>query len=174
MGEVQVIGRDVWWDHELRTFRKKRLNLEKAPIKYRCPTCGKILVKPQDRRPITIRDKEHWRINKREIDRLFNLEKPKKEEWNDFCNRHKELFIPKFIVIGEWPIIELGFYGGVCEKCYLDGLGRHGEFGRLMGVKLREGRKKITKARSPHVWVNGELKFVTQVVYPEFVVGSEE
>ena len=43
MDEIRVVGKDVWWDHKLKRFRKKRLNLEKVPMKYRCPNCGGIL-----------------------------------------------------------------------------------------------------------------------------------
>lgn len=47
--ETKVMGKDVWWDTELQRYRKKRLNLEKVPLKFRCPRCGKIVVKPRDR-----------------------------------------------------------------------------------------------------------------------------
>lgn len=47
--ETRIIGKDVWWDTKLQKYRKKRLNLDKIPIKFRCHHCGKIVVKPQDR-----------------------------------------------------------------------------------------------------------------------------
>ena len=47
--ETKIIGKDVWWDTELQRYRKKRFNLEKVPLKFRCPHCGKIVVKPRDR-----------------------------------------------------------------------------------------------------------------------------
>jgi len=44
--ETNIVGKDVWWDTTLQKFRKKRLNLDKIPLKFRCPSCGKIVVKP--------------------------------------------------------------------------------------------------------------------------------
>ena len=39
----------LFWDHKSKTWAQKQFNLIKVPMKYRCPTCGKILVKPKDR-----------------------------------------------------------------------------------------------------------------------------
>jgi len=49
MSETRIIGKDVWWDHKLQRYKKKRLNLDKVPLKFRCPRCGRIVVKPRDR-----------------------------------------------------------------------------------------------------------------------------
>lgn len=42
-------GIDLFWDHKTKDWVPKRLQLEKVPMKYRCPTCGTILVQPKDR-----------------------------------------------------------------------------------------------------------------------------
>ena len=47
--KTQIIGVNVWWDHKLQEYRSKRINLEKASLKFRCPNCGKIIIKLRDR-----------------------------------------------------------------------------------------------------------------------------
>lgn len=41
--ESHRIGIDIWWDHKLKKYRKKRLDLKKIPSKFRCPNCGNVL-----------------------------------------------------------------------------------------------------------------------------------
>lgn len=139
---IDVIGKDVWWDTELQEFRKKRFNLTKVPLKFRCPSCGKIVVKPRDREPLLIRDKQDRKIKGAEIKRLFELEKPPKSEWNEFVERHEELFEVQTIEIPQNPAWWLGFYGGVCRECWLDGFGRYGDYGGFMGRKTRDRKEK--------------------------------
>jgi len=92
---VNIIGKDVWWDTKQQKFRKKRLNLTKIPLKFRCPNCGKIVVKPRDR------------------DSMF---------------------------LG--LILQLKLRGGVCDTCFYDGFGEHGEIGKKLGDKDKERKKK--------------------------------
>lgn len=143
--ETSIIGKDVWWDTKLQGFRKKRLNLEKVPIKFRCPFCGKIVVKPRDREPLQIRDKRDWKIKSAEIDRLFKIEKPSKSEWDEFVERHKELFEVNIIEIPRNIPSWLLFYGGVCKDCFYDGFGTSGAMGKHLGDKVKERRKKHEK-----------------------------
>ena len=85
----------VWWDTKLKKMVKKNLN-SRIPEKYRCPQCGKILVKLSDRK--------YW-------DASFDL----------------------------------GFYGGVCESCWLDGFGNYGKVGKFFNKMIsREGNKVNT------------------------------
>jgi hypothetical protein len=49
MTETNVIGVDVWWDHTTQKFKKKKVNLKKVPLEFRCPNCGKILAGTSDR-----------------------------------------------------------------------------------------------------------------------------
>ena len=44
--ESRIIGQDSWWDTELQKFKQRRFDLAKVPLKFRCPNCGKIVVKP--------------------------------------------------------------------------------------------------------------------------------
>lgn len=148
--ETHIIGKDVWWDVKLQRFRKKRLNLEKIPMKFRCPSCGKIVVKSRDRRPLIIKDEQDWKIKKAEIDRLFKMEKPPMSEWNDFVERHKELFEVTTIEIPRNLAWWLGFYGGVCKECWLDGFGRYGDHGKFMGIMTKDNAEERKKKRETY------------------------
>ena len=105
--ETRIIGKDVWWDHKLQRFRKKRINLTKVPLEYRCPNCGKILVKPDER------------------------------YWNDAG-------------------FNLGWYGGVCKNCWLDGFGDYGEHGVFMKKQLEKDKEKLTKFKDERLQKYGE------------------
>ena len=142
-----IIGKDVWWDTKLQVFRKKRFNLDKVSLKFRCPSCGKIVVKPQDRKPLTVRDAKDWKNKKAEIDRFFKLEKPPHSEWDAFVERHKELFEVKTIEIQENKTWFLSFYGGVCKDCWLDGFGRFGDYGGFVGRQIKPKEEKRRLAR---------------------------
>jgi hypothetical protein len=48
--QAKRIGVDVWWDHKTQRYRHKKINLNKIPLIYRCPNCGKILVNSEHRR----------------------------------------------------------------------------------------------------------------------------
>ena len=45
MTERVVNAPKQWWDHGLKKYRQKRLNLERIPVNFRCPNCGRILEK---------------------------------------------------------------------------------------------------------------------------------
>lgn len=138
---TSIVGKDVWWDSGKQLFRKKRLDLEKIPLKFRCPNCGKVVVKRRNREPLTIRDEQAGKIKSAEIRRLLKLEKPPHSEWNDFVERHKELFEVDLIEI-PWDRTLWVFYGGVCKDCYLDGFGEWGDYGGFIGAKVKDRREK--------------------------------
>lgn len=148
--ETNIIGKDVFWDIKLQKFRKKRLNLDKIPMRFRCPSCGKIVVKPRDREPLIIRDEQAWKNKKAEIDRLFKLEKPPRSEWDAFVERHKELFEVDTIEIPRDPAWWLGFYGGVCKDCWLDGFGRYGDYGGFVGRQIKPKEEERRKKHEKH------------------------
>ena len=146
VGEIQEtktrrIGLDVWWDTALQEYHSKRINLDKIPLKFRCPNCGKIVEKPKDREPLKIVDKEDRQIKHKEIDRLFKIEKPSKDEWNNFVKRHEELFIPKMNLIERGMSLNLSWWGGVCKHCYLDGFGKWGPIGAFFKTQLTKDHK---------------------------------
>jgi len=152
---TNIIGEDVWWDHKLQEFRKKRLNLSNVPLKFRCPKCGKIVVKPKDREPLIIRDERAWKLKKAEIDIFFKLEKPPRSEWDDFVERHKELFQVGKIEIPRNPAWWLGAYGGVCKDCWLDGFGRYGDYGGFVGRQIKPKEEK--EKQNHEKWEREEL-----------------
>jgi predicted RNA-binding Zn-ribbon protein involved in translation (DUF1610 family) len=117
---IKRIGLDVFWDHDKQTFRKKRLNLEKIPLKFRCPNCGKILIGINDRdaRPFvsyTYEESEKGELIKYGHSRLIRIETP---------NTFPDIFI------------SLKLWGGVCYNCYLDGFGINGERGAYIKERL--------------------------------------
>lgn len=148
--ETNIVGKDVFWDHKLNKFRKKRFNLEKIPMKFRCPSCGKIVVKKRDREPLIIRDEEDGKIKSAEIARLFKIEKPPHSEWNNFVERHKELFNVNKIEIPQNKTWFLSFYGGVCKDCYLEGFGTFGDTGRFMGIMINDKAEERKKKRKEY------------------------
>jgi len=106
-------------------------------------------------------------IKSREIDRLMKLEKPTREEFDDFCERHKELFAPLIHLVEREPPFALTMYGGVCQPCWLDGFGRYGKWGGFVGkqVKPEDERIKLAHEKSekeklekygkkPKYWLN--------------------
>jgi len=173
--ETKIIGKDVWWDTNLQEFREKRLNLTKVPLKFRCPSCGKIVVKPRDRRPLMVKDEKDWKIKQAEIDRFFKLEKPPRSEWDEFVERHKEFFEVKTIEIPWNPTWFLSFYGGVCKDCYLDGFGASGGTGKFMGMMIKGEDEKRKKKREKNegktsLWINGKLVLVDRIIEPEYTL----
>jgi len=159
------IGVDVWWDHKLQQYRSKKINLDKIPLKYRCPNCGKIVEKSKNREPLKIVDKEDRQIKHKEIDRLFQIEKPSKDEWNNFVKRHEELFIPKINLIERGTSLNLSWWGGVCRDCYLDGFGKHGNFGAFLKAQIEKDEQKFKKNQGKIVlWINGEVRLVENVI----------
>ena len=176
--KIRIIGVDVWWDHKLQRFRSKKIDLGKVALKHRCPNCGKIVEKPKDREPLKIVDKEDRQIKHKEIDRLFQIEKPSKEEWDAFVNRHEELFIPKINLIERGMSLNLSWWGGVCKDCYLDGFGVFGDTGKFMGMMIKgkaEGRKKKREKNEEKtaLWINGELVLVDKTIEPEYKLDEE-
>ena len=162
--EARIIGQEVWWDHSCQEFRKKRLNLTKIPMEFRCPNCGDILT-PKNRR----NQKKVWVDNKKEERRkkvnMFLEGKPTKEEWDDFVDNNKELFGRTMVMLGYNKPIELSFYGGVCKKCWLDGFGRNGEQGKFWKKQLEKEEEKINRNSDKIcLWINGELKLTTKVI----------
>jgi hypothetical protein len=98
---TQIIGVDVFWDHKLRKFRKKHLNLEQVPMNIRCPFCGEIMVKDRYQRDMSHR--EH------------GIDSKGKHVWvwvTEEKNPYREL--------------DLLFFGGVCRKCRDEGFGKYG------------------------------------------------
>lgn len=140
--ESRIIGKDSWWDTKLQEFKPRRFDLKKVPLKFRCPNCGKIGVKPEDRKPMRVVDKEDRRAKNIEIDRLMKLEKPTREEFDDFCKRHKELFTPLIHLVERTPSHRFSSYGGVCQDCWLDGFGRHGDYGGFVGSQIKPEAEK--------------------------------
>ena len=137
-----IIGQDVWWDTELQEFKPRRFDLAKVPLKFRCPNCGKIGVKPEDRKPMRIWDEKATAIKRVELNRIRKLEKPTREEWADFCERHKELLTPVSHLVERSPSHRFSSYGGVCQDCWLDGFGKHGDYGGFVGSQIKPGNEK--------------------------------
>lgn len=152
---TNIVGENIWWDTKLQEFRQKRINLTKVPLKFRCPNCGKIVVKPGDREALIIRDEQDRKIKNAEIKRLLKLEKPPHSEWNEFVDRHKELFDVKTIEIPRNPAWWLSFYGGVCQDCWLDGFGIFGDYGGFVGrqIKPKEEKRRLSREK----WEREEL-----------------
>jgi hypothetical protein len=120
MSEINRIGKDVWWDHTKRNFVKKRLNLERVPLKFRCSNCGKILLNRQDRcgRPHVSYIREESEVGnlvKYGHTRLIRIETP---------NPFPDMFVG------------LKLWGGVCRECWLDGFGTNGKFGKFIAHQL--------------------------------------
>ena len=116
LNETLRIGIGVFWDTTIQKFRKKKLNLKKCPIDYRCPNCGRILT-PTNRREEkqTISHYIREESENSELERYGHIRHIRVEEPNPFYR-----FKP----------IELAFYGGVCEECYYDGFGQYGDRGK--------------------------------------------
>lgn len=182
------VGKDVWWDTSTQKFRKKRINLDKIPLKYRCPNCGKIMMELEDRKPIITsnflsleysRGMDRWigafrseypNIPREDFKRCqgeFNIKHP---ELNDYVERYEEPALPP---------IELGFHGGVCEKCWLDGFGAYGEYGRFMKTQLKKEQKELNKSNDKTaLWINGKLRLTKGIIEinqsSEFLTKVEE
>lgn len=138
MDETVRIGIDVFWDTSIQKFRKKKLNLEKCPMDYRCPNCGKILtpVERREEKPTINRyireESETGELVKYGHVKLMRIVEP-----NPFYRLKP---------------IELFFYGGVCENCYLDGFGRFGERGKSIKQQLiASGEWKIIPPNSKYL-----------------------
>jgi DNA-directed RNA polymerase subunit RPC12/RpoP len=142
MTEINRVGKDTFWDTEQHKFRKRRFNLEKVPIKFRCPKCGKILVKPKDREkwrftnmltPEWIEGRDRQRKAFREEYPILPPEKDFPKIYEDFNKRHPEL-TQYWVTYEISPIYisEAMAWGGVCLKCFLAGFGKYGELGAFI------------------------------------------
>lgn len=154
MSEVNRIGKDTFWDTEQHRFRKRKFDLKRVPIEFRCPSCGKIVVKPKEREMMHISNmlSPEWIEGRDKHRKAFRAEypvlPPEKDFpkiYDDFNKRHPELM--QYSVIYEVPtpyISETMFWGGVCLKCWLAGFGMYGEFGAFVRVQeaLAEARQE--------------------------------
>ncbi len=114
--EAKIIGVEIFWDHKLKKFRKKRLDLERCPMKYRCPHCGEILVN------------------------RFNRSEGHREHGIDENGKHIWIWVPE--ETSPYRDLELMFSGGVCRKCMRDGFGRMGWLGLIVKKEDEEREKK--------------------------------
>ena len=164
--ESRIIGQETWWNTELQEFKPRRFDLDKIPLKFRCPNCGKVVVKPEDRELERVVDEEDRRVKDIEIKRLLELEKPPREKWDDFVKRHEELFIPLVHLVERDTPIDLAWYGGVCKNCWLDGFGKHGTRGAFMKKQLEKDKEKDfnTADTRKSLWINGKLRRVPDVI----------
>ena len=163
--EVRVIGEESWWDHKTQSFRKKRLNLDKVPLKFRCPNCGKIVVKSRDRKPIKIRDEEDWIRKRKQVKEFIERERPTKDEYYSFARQHPELWNPVYHIMEERVTLDLSWWGGVCKDCCLDGFGRSGGWGRFMKSQMTKDEEKLPKNSDKiPLWINGKLRLTTKVI----------
>lgn len=135
--EANEVGNDVWWDNEKHIFRKKRLNLEKIPLMFRCPICGMVVAPPQERQLRRREISDKWktlRHNKKVLDVYFERDKPSKEEFSAWYNRihtehenefEKHVYVEYF----EEPItlrLNKAFFGlYACNKCITNRPERH-------------------------------------------------
>jgi hypothetical protein len=149
--ETNRVGVDVWWDNNLQKFRKKRINLEKIPLKYRCPNCGKILanLEERSRNPITT----HYIKEESEKDELIrygHTQYIKVEEPNPFYYTNP---------------IELNFYGGVCRSCWLDGFGKNGKYGLFIKYQLKKDQERFNKNKDKTpLWINDKLRLTKGII----------
>ncbi len=127
--ETNTIGKDVWWDHDKHIFRKKRIDLEKIPLIFRCPLCGAVVVPPRERHPKT-RELTDWydihRQNKAVLDVYFERDKPSQKGFSDWHKKiraeHEDEFKKNvYIEYFEEPLVLVlhqQFYGTyACKKC---------------------------------------------------------
>jgi hypothetical protein len=138
MTETRVVGVDVWWDHEAQKFRPKKVDLEKVPLEFRCPNCGKILIGLKDRKKIYI--EFPWAQGTAEF-----------LNWVNSAN------------------YEIGYHGGVCRCCHLDGFGAYGIHGRWEKAEIKANDEAFKKGREKVQLVfNGHLRFVKGVIDAEY------
>ena len=116
----------LFFDHAKQCWRPKKLDLDRIPMKYRCPSCGKIVVKPQDRNPKKI---THWLYNENHEYIGSEVEWVPNEEFEHTAD----------------SILYLGMTGGVCEKCWLAGLGKYGHTGKLFSWGMSEEFEKFAE-----------------------------
>ena len=147
---MSIIGKDVWWNTKLQEFKKKRYNLIKVPLKFRCPSCGKIVVKPEDRKPLRVLDEKDMAIKRKKVHHFLDTEKPTKEEYDAFLDSHEELSIPIIHLVERTPSHSLAFYGGVCQDCWLDGFGDFGAYGGFVGRQIKPDAEKMRLSIQKH------------------------
>lgn len=126
---ANVVGKDIWWDPEKQVFRKKRLDLERIPLIFRCPLCGAVVVPPPERHPSTQEITDRWEIhkhNKKVLDAYFERDKPLQKEFSAWYKRirteHEDEFLKNvYMEYFEEPLtlrLNKIFYGKyVCRKC---------------------------------------------------------
>ena len=57
------------------------------------------------------------------------------------------------------------WWGGVCRDCYLDGFGKHGNFGAFLKAQIEKDEQKVKKNQGKIVlWINGEVRLVENVI----------
>ena len=135
--EAFQIGKDVWWDNEKHIFRKKRLNLEKVPLMFRCPLCGGVVVPRRERHPRKREITDRWEIqryNKKVLDVYFERDKPSMGEFSAWFNRihteHEDEFKKNvYVEYFEEPLtlsLNKAFFGiYACSKCVKNRPERH-------------------------------------------------
>lgn len=128
------IGVDVWWDPEKSIYRKKKLDLDKIPIQFRCPCCGAAVVSPRDRNPKLRKIVNADAHNKQILDKYFERDRPPREEFLEWRERimkkHADEFKENVYIESYSPPIKLEtnslFYGlYVCDKCVKNHPSRH-------------------------------------------------
>lgn len=182
MVETRIIGQDTWWDHGKREFRKKRLNLEKIPLRFRCPLCGISVVPISERKKNRHETSDHWKIeshNRKVLGAYFKRDRPLQEEfkaWHDrILMEHSDEFKDHVYVESyeDPPMLSLNkaFYGRyVCNKC-LKNYPRQ-QILKRDSIKTEAGSKPKKKIG---IWINGYYKLVNEVIeIVHFNGGKEE
>ena len=126
---ANVIGMDVWWDHDKHIFRKKRINLEKIPLIFRCPLCGGVVAPPRERH-IKHREVTDWvevqRHNSKALKKYFERDNPPQEEfkeWHEKIRTEHEDEFKKNVYIEYFAepltlVLNRTFYGVyACKGC---------------------------------------------------------
>lgn len=112
----------MFWDHKKQCWSHRKFDLKRIPMKYRCPTCGKIVVKPEDRNPQKFRN--------------YDL---KTCEFTGFEWRPN-----KFEVTASQLLDGMLGTGGVCKDCWHAGLGKYGKTGKLFAWGMSKGFEKFS------------------------------
>lgn len=132
MGDkIGIQSIEMFWDHTTKQWERKRLDLKRIPMKYRCPTCGKIVVEPEDRNP------------KKYVD-------PNTGEVKWLPNKYEKT--AKGILDGIFGT------GGVCEKCWLDGLGKYGDSLLARMLRLEQQEQQLVPIHSMGEYKEWKLK----------------
>ena len=126
---TNIIGKDVWWDHDKHIFREKRIDLEKIPLIFRCPLCGGVVVPPRERHPKIRELTDRWEIqryNKKVLDAYFERDNPSMSEfraWHERIRTEHEDEFRKNVYIEYFAeplslVLNRTFFGiFACKKC---------------------------------------------------------